>query len=519
MHQTKYRGIITEAGSLTYSPWEPASRLVKPLKKSVNPFGGDLCFGWLGSLRLYLYKPLGCVSAFWKWMPAGKDKTMQYLKVLKMLESIPYLSVGLDVGADFTWMSIMLPNGTLIGKPFKIVHSDSQSRELAVAKIKEAQEAYSLGSRCFLESTGIYHIPLLCFLRDKGFDCSVINPIITKNSTNMNVRKLHNDKFDSKKAAKVGLDASLKTSIVPDDAVIDLRNLVRDYYYFKDLQSAVVLKLNAELKVSFPAYLNVFSKVTTQTSLKLLEAYPLAADILAAPKDELVKTIRTTARFGEKYAISKYDAICAAAKDAAVFGRALPSNALRIRLYIKTYREYQAHLDDILEELHKAVDKLQGDPVYDRICLLQSLRGVGFLSAVVLIAEMGSFDLFSSPKKLYAYFGMDPGVNDSGKFHGDRMHMSKRGSSLARRILHMVAINNLKVDKATKMPVNPVIYYYYIRKCDSRKKMVAVGAVMHKICNIIFAMLRDNKPFEIITPEEHCERYAAEHPKSVNTAA
>ena len=115
--------------------------------------------------------------------------------------------------------------------------------------------------------------------------------------------------------------------------------------------------------------------------------------MLDAPRDELVETIRNTARFGEAYALSKYDAICAAAKDAAVFGRALPSNALRIRLYIKTYREYQAHLDSILEELHKAVDNLQGDPVYDRICLLQSLRGVGFLSAVVLIAEMGSFDL------------------------------------------------------------------------------------------------------------------------------
>ena len=80
--------------------------------------------------------------------------------------------------------------------------------------------------------------------------CAVINPIITKNSTNMNVRKLHNDKFDSKKAAKVGLDASLKASIVPDDAIIDLRNLVRDYYYFKDLQSAIVLKLHAELNLN-----------------------------------------------------------------------------------------------------------------------------------------------------------------------------------------------------------------------------------------------------------------------------
>ena len=121
---------------------------------------------------------------------------MHYKRLLTLIDSVSsYLSVGLDVGADFTWMSIALPNGSFIGKPFKIVHSDPGARDLAVAKIKEAQETYSLKSRCFLESTGIYHIPLLCFLRDKGFDCSVINPIITKNSTNINIRKLHNDKF------------------------------------------------------------------------------------------------------------------------------------------------------------------------------------------------------------------------------------------------------------------------------------------------------------------------------------
>lgn len=436
-----------------------------------------------------------------------------------MLDSIPFLSVGLDVGADFSWMSIALPNGTFLGKPFKIIHSDPLSRDLAVTKIKEAQELYSLKSRCFLESTGIYHIPLLCFLRDKGFDCSVINPIITKNSTNINIRKLHHDKFDSKKAALVGLNTSVKTSIIPDDSVVDLRNLVRDYYYFKDQQSAFVLKLEAELKVSFPAFLHVFSKVTTQSSLKLLSKYPLPTDILAAPKEEIVEIIRKTARFGEKYALAKYDAVLEAAKDSQLFGRTLKSNAVRIRLYIETYQQYQTHLEAILQELHKAVDQLQGMPVYNQIALIQSLRGVGFLSAVGLIAEMGSFELFSSPKKLYAYFGLDPAVKQSGKFNGDKIHMSKRGSSLARRILHMIALNNLKVDKSTKAPVNPVIHDYYIRKCAGKKKNVAVGAVMHKICNIIFAMLRDNKPFEIITPQEHCQRYATEHPTHLSEVA
>lgn len=315
------------------------------------------------------------------------------------------------------------------------------------------------------------------------------------------------------------MNASLKTSILPDDAVVDLRNLVRDYYYYKDLQSAIVLKLTAELRVAFPQYLTVFSKITTQSSLKLLLAYPSAKEMQQAEKEDIIGFIRSTARFGINYASKKYDAILAAAKDAELFGRALPSNAKRIKRYIESFQQYQEVLDDILMDLHDTVNSMEGTVIYDQIQLLQTLPGIAFLSSVVLIAEMGSFNLFDSPKKLYAYFGMDPAVKQSGKFTGDKVHMSKRGSSLARRILHMIALNNLKLTKGTKAPVNPVVYNYYTHKCVGKKKCVAVGAVMHKICNIIFAMLRDNKPFEIISPEEHCKRYAVEHPEAAHRAA
>ncbi len=188
----------------------------------------------------------------------------------------------------------------------------------------------------------------------------------------------------------------------------------------------------------------MFSKPTTQTSLKLLDVYPLAADMLATPKDKLGGMVRSTARFGEKYALAKYEAICTAATNAAIFGRVLSNNAVRIKLYISTYREYQKHLNDILKVLHGSLDRLQGKALYGHICLLPSLRGVGFLSAVVLIAEMGDFDLFPFPKKLYAYFGLNPAVRQSGKFNGDKVHMSKKNPSLARRILHLVAPGNPK---------------------------------------------------------------------------
>ena len=108
-------------------------------------------------------------------------------------------SVGIDVGADFSWMSIALPNQQFVGKTYKILHSNLNFLTTAVSKIKKAEELYSLESRIFLESTEVYHYPLFCYLRDKGFICSVIKPIITKNSTNTNIRKVHNDWFNSKK--------------------------------------------------------------------------------------------------------------------------------------------------------------------------------------------------------------------------------------------------------------------------------------------------------------------------------
>lgn len=35
-----------------------------------------------------------------------------------------FISVGIDVSANFSLMSIALPNQTFVGKPFKILHSD-----------------------------------------------------------------------------------------------------------------------------------------------------------------------------------------------------------------------------------------------------------------------------------------------------------------------------------------------------------------------------------------------------------
>ena len=56
------------------------------------------------------------------------------------------------------------------------------------------------------------------------------------------------------------------------------------------------------------------------------------------------------------------------------------------------------------------------------------------------MCEIGDFSAFRSPKQLFAYFGLDPAVKQSGKFNGTKINMSKRGSRIARRVIHTMAL-------------------------------------------------------------------------------
>ena len=128
--------------------------------------------------------------------------------------------------------------------------------------------------------------------------------------------------------------------------------------------------------------------------------------MLAASKDDIVKIIHSTARFGESMPCVSMTPSLLLHRMLLFSARALPSNAVRIRLYIDTYQEYQKHLDALLKALHETVERLQDTLIYDQICLLQSLRGIGFLSAVVLIAEMGDFNFFLPRKSFTLTLGL-----------------------------------------------------------------------------------------------------------------
>ncbi|MDE5854969.1 MAG: IS110 family transposase [Ruminococcus sp.] len=62
-----------------------------------------------------------------------------------------------------------------------------------------------------------------------------------------------------------------------------------------------------------------------------------------------------------------------------------------------------------------------------QIRLIETIKGCGFLSVVILMCEIEDFNVFSSPKKFYSYLGLDSAVKQLGKFNGTNAKLSKRG--------------------------------------------------------------------------------------------
>ncbi len=144
--------------------------------------------------------------------------------------------------------------------------------------------------------------------------------------------------------------------------------------------------------------------------------------------------------------------------------------------------------------------------VRTNIELLKSIPGIGELTAITLVAEIGDINGFIKPKHLVAFFGIDSSVNESGKFKGNQNKISKRGTRIGRRALYAVALASIRKTR-NGVPINKVLLDYYETNLNGKKAKVALVAIMHKLLNYIFAVLRNQEPFKLRDPRIHKQMF------------
>ena len=175
--------------------------------------------------------------------------------------------------------------------------------------------------------------------------------------------------------------------------------------------------------------------------------------------------------------------------EACSIGLPLHGLAVKITSSINLIKTLEEEMDTLLTEINTLINSTDfSESIRNNIVLIDSIPEVGYLTAITLIAEIGDIDGFIKPKHLVAFFCIDSSVNESGKFKGNQNKMSKRGTRIGRRALYTAALASIRKNRIG-VPVDEVLLNYYQINLNGKKAKVALGAIMHKILNYIFAVL------------------------------
>lgn len=141
----------------------------------------------------------------------------------------------------------------------------------------------------------------------------------------------------------------------------------------------------------------------------------------------------------------------------------------------------------LLEQIQDHIDQHPG--LQQQRDQIASIPGIGEQSAAVILAEIGDLSVFNSARQLAAYAGLTPREHSSGTSIRKKTRLCKIGNARLRKALFMPALASIRY--------NTVIQAFRQRLVEAgKKKMLIVGAIMHKLLRIIFGVLKSGEPFD-----------------------
>jgi len=148
-----------------------------------------------------------------------------------------------------------------------------------------------------------------------------------------------------------------------------------------------------------------------------------------------------------------------------------------------------ALLEELVQEVEAALREVvaQDEVLAARMRYVESIPGVGFLTAAVVVAETNGFAAFSSIKQLTSYAGLDVSIAESGRWKG-RSRISKRGNRYIRKALYFPAFSKVRRHAPTQQ-------YYERLKGEKGRAMIAAVAVQRKLLGLMLTLWKKEEMF------------------------
>jgi transposase len=160
-----------------------------------------------------------------------------------------------------------------------------------------------------------------------------------------------------------------------------------------------------------------------------------------------------------------------------------------IRATVRRSHEHIDLLNKLIKEIEQDIENVieEDKPLKERLSYVLSIKGVGLITAVTVIAETNGFATVNSIKQLTSYAGLDVKIRESGKWKG-KSKISKKGNRYIRKALYFPTFSKIQHDELTNKK-------YQKLKEKKGIPMVAAVAQQRKLLGLIYTLWKKQEMF------------------------
>jgi transposase len=302
-------------------------------------------------------------------------------------------------------------------------------------------------------------------------------------------------KTDARDAAVIADQARMRRDLQPlrpgDELTAELKLLTARRADLVADRTRAISRLRELLTSIFPALERALD-LTTAGPLALLTGFQTPAAIRQAGPEALESWLRgRKVRNAGKLAAA---AAAAAARQHAV----LPAEKLTAQLTAALAGEVIS-----LNEQVRELDKLIEDRFHrhELAPVIESMPGIGvLLGAEFLAATGGDMSFFATPDRLAGFAGLAPAPRDSGRIRGNLQRPRRYHRGLNRVFYYSAMISIATCEESRR--------FYDRKRAEGKKHTQAVLALARRRVNVLWALIRDKRPYQP-APPRHASREEA----------
>lgn len=369
-------------------------------------------------------------------------------------------AVGIDPCKEFLQLAILSPKGKLEFKKLPLIPSITEeiTKSTHPDKTRIAIESYASYGKLFVFE-----------LLKRGYDIREVNPSISKKLTDL-FTEGHSDRLDALSFAKA-------LSLIPDlpkvsfsETKLWLAKLSRfRKRLIKDL-NGYLNRLHISLTESYGAvYKKLFVSLSAEKALAYFERYPTINDAFSHKRE--VTELIGQQRWG-------------LLERAGIWGESfyLGLLAVEIRSLIRIIQVLLVSK----KELEKKIKEIGAEDA--DVELLRSISGINYITASILLGEIGDIERFGKESCLSGYCGVSPVMWQSGNSRV-KAKRRKRYNRRLKGILYYISLTQMRMSPESRD-------YYWKKRREGKTHWQAMNALSRQLIKIIYYILKNKKIYQ-----------------------